>query len=165
MNFERLKLERKKRGYTQQNVADFLEVQRATYAGWETGKDIMPLRQLFKVANNYQISLDYLTGLSNTNSKVKSKTTKIEKRLAALKNGKLDVIVATTILERGITVDNVQVIVLQGNNRVFNQSTLIQICGRVGRNINHPNGSISIFTPYKTKAIKKCISTIKQDNA
>ncbi|WP_300627389.1 helicase-related protein [uncultured Thomasclavelia sp.] len=94
-----------------------------------------------------------------------SKTTKIEKRLAALKNGKLDVIVATTILERGITVDNVQVIVLQGNNRVFNQSTLIQICGRVGRNINHPNGSISIFTPYKTKAIKKCISTIKQDNA
>lgn len=78
MNFERLKLERKKRGYTQQNVADFLEVQRATYAGWETGKDIMPLRQLFKVANNYQISLDYLTGLSNTNSKVKSKTTKID---------------------------------------------------------------------------------------
>ena len=94
-----------------------------------------------------------------------SKTTKIEKRLAALKNRKLDVIVATTILERGITVDNVQVIVLQGNNRIFNQSTLIQICGRVGRNINHPNGSISIFTPYKTKAIKKCISTIKQDNA
>ena len=38
----------------------------------------MPLRQLFKVANNYQISLDYLTGLSNTNSKVKSKTTKID---------------------------------------------------------------------------------------
>ena len=62
MNFKRLKEIRTYEGLTQQNVADMLNVKRATYAGWETGKDIMPLRQLNKVANNYQISLDYLTG-------------------------------------------------------------------------------------------------------
>ena len=49
MNFERLKERRSYEGYTQQNVADILHVQRATYAGWETGKDIMPLRQLYKI--------------------------------------------------------------------------------------------------------------------
>ena len=42
MIFERLKERRKYEGYTQQEVANILNVQRATYAGWETGKDIMP---------------------------------------------------------------------------------------------------------------------------
>lgn len=73
MNFKRLKEIRTYEGLTQQNVADMLNVKRATYAGWETGKDIMPLRQLNKVANNYQISLDYLTGLSDNEEKIKSK--------------------------------------------------------------------------------------------
>lgn len=78
MNFERLKERRSYEGYTQQNVADILQVQRATYAGWETGKDIMPLRQLYKIANNYQISLDYLTGLSDNDTKMKSKSKTID---------------------------------------------------------------------------------------
>ncbi len=78
MNFERLKERRSYEGYTQQNVADILQVQRATYAGWETGKDIMPLRQLYKIANSYQISLDYLTGLSDNDTKMKSKSKTID---------------------------------------------------------------------------------------
>ena len=73
MNFERLKKLRNLEGITQQNIADVLHVQRATYAGWETGKDIMPLRQLNKIANNYKVSLDYVTGLSNDDKKMKSK--------------------------------------------------------------------------------------------
>ncbi len=73
MNFERLRQLRNLEGITQQNIADVLHVQRATYAGWETGKDIMPLRQLNKIANNYKVSLDYVTGLSNDNRKMKSK--------------------------------------------------------------------------------------------
>ena len=78
MNFERLKERRSYEGYTQQNVADILHVKRATYAGWETGKDIMPLRQLYKIANSYQLSLDYLTGLSDDDSKMKSKSKTID---------------------------------------------------------------------------------------
>jgi len=73
MIFERLKELRNGAGITQQNIADVLEVKRATYAGWETGKDIMPLRQLNKIANNYKVSLDYVTGLNNDNKKMKSK--------------------------------------------------------------------------------------------
>ena len=73
MNFERLRKLRNMEGITQQNIADILHVQRATYAGWETGKDIMPLRQLHKIANNYKVSLDYVTGLSNDNQEMNSK--------------------------------------------------------------------------------------------
>jgi len=73
MNFKRLRELRNQEGVTQQAIADVLHVQRATYAGWETGKDIMPLRQLNKIANNYKISLDYLTELTNDNKKMKSK--------------------------------------------------------------------------------------------
>ncbi|WP_294580399.1 DEAD/DEAH box helicase [uncultured Thomasclavelia sp.] len=94
-----------------------------------------------------------------------SKTKNIAYYLEQLKNKQLDVVVATTILERGITIDNVQVIILQGNNRIYNRDTLIQICGRVGRNIHHPSGNIDIFAPYKTRAIKQCIEVIKHDNA
>lgn len=96
---------------------------------------------------------------------VSSKTKNIEQIITALKSHQLDVLVTTTILERGITIDNVQVIILYGNNRIYSCETLIQICGRVGRKIDNPSGSITIFTPYKTKAIRQCIETIKQDNA
>ena len=86
-------------------------------------------------------------------------------KILGIKSNKLDALITTTILERGITVENVQVIILYGNNSIYSCSTLIQICGRVGRNKNYPTGTISIFTPYKTKAIKQCIETIKKDNA
>ena len=51
MIFERLKELRNYEGYTQKDVASILNVQRATYAGWESGKDIMPLSQLLKIEN------------------------------------------------------------------------------------------------------------------
>lgn len=96
---------------------------------------------------------------------INSTTPNIHLAIDKLKKHQLDILVTTTILERGITIDNVQVIILYGNDRIYTTETLIQICGRVGRNINHPTGKILIFTPYKTKAIKQCIKTIKQDNA
>jgi len=45
----------------------------------------------------------------------------------------LNILISSTILERGVTFKNVDVIVLQSEKEVFNQSSLIQIAGRVGR--------------------------------
>lgn len=104
-----------------------------------------------------------LVGIKN--QAVSSKTKDIHTLLKQLKTGQLDALITTTILERGITIPNIQVIILYGNNRIYRSSTLIQICGRVGRKYNYPSGTISIFTPYKTKAIKQCIKTLKEDNA
>lgn len=65
MKFERLKEIREERELTQQQVAKVLNVDRSTYAGYETGKDTIPLRRLNKLSDYYKISIDYLTGLSN----------------------------------------------------------------------------------------------------
>lgn len=64
MKFERLKQIRKERKLKQKDIATILNVDRSTYSGWETGKDTIPLRKLFKLSNFYNLSIDYLTGLS-----------------------------------------------------------------------------------------------------
>lgn len=68
MKFDRLKEIREERNLTQREVADALEVDRSTYAGWETGKDTIPLRRLNKLSDYYKISVDYMTGLSDVTS-------------------------------------------------------------------------------------------------
>ena len=77
MAFTRLKERRIYEGYTQKEIAELLNVKRATYAGWETGKDIIPLKRLFALSNKYNISLDYLTNLTNDDNKFISKNNKI----------------------------------------------------------------------------------------
>ena len=68
MKFDRLKEIREERNLTQKDIAKTLEVDRSTYAGWETGKDTIPLRRLNKLSDYYKISVDYMTGLSNVTS-------------------------------------------------------------------------------------------------
>lgn len=50
---------------TQKNVGAILGVRQQTYAEWEKGKKIIPLKHLIALAKYYKVSLDYLTGLSN----------------------------------------------------------------------------------------------------
>ncbi len=65
MKFDRLKEIREEKNLTQNDVAKTLEVDRSTYAGWETGKDTIPLRRLNKLSDYYKVSVDYMTGLTN----------------------------------------------------------------------------------------------------
>lgn len=81
-----------------------------------------------------------------------------------LKDGKIQVIVSTTLLERGMTIEDVQVIVYQGEHTLFDERTLIQIAGRVGRKPNFPTGKVYILTSERTKGITQCIKTIQRLN-
>lgn len=67
---DKLKEIREYEGLTQQEVAEKLQVKRSTYAGWENGKDIIPLERLNELANLYHTSLDYLIGNSPTKEQV-----------------------------------------------------------------------------------------------
>lgn len=64
MMFEKLKELREYEAKTQKETAESLHVKRATYAGWESGKDIIPLIKLNELANIYNVTLDYLVGLT-----------------------------------------------------------------------------------------------------
>ena len=55
------------------------------------------------------------------------------------KNGKYKYLVTTAVLERGVTVKDLQVIVFKANHNVYNQYSLIQIAGRAGRKKEAPN--------------------------
>lgn len=84
--------------------------------------------------------------------------------ISQLKSGEIDCIISTTLLERGVTIEDVQVIVFKGEHVIFDERTLIQIAGRVGRKPAHPTGKIYILASEKTKSISRCVSTIKKLN-
>ena len=94
-----------------------------------------------------------------------SKEKNIHQSLEMIKSHEIDVIVCTTVLERGMTVENVQVIILHGEHPLFDKETLIQIAGRTGRKVPYTNGDIIIYTNRQTKAIKECIKDLQQSNA
>ena len=50
---------------TQKDVAEVLGLKRRTYTSWETGTITIPLKHLNSLSNYYNVSMDYLLGLSN----------------------------------------------------------------------------------------------------
>ncbi len=63
-----LKNERKKRGLTQQNIADHLKMERGSYAKYETGANIPTTENIIKLAELYNVSTDYLLGRYSHNN-------------------------------------------------------------------------------------------------
>ena len=49
---------RKTAGYTQQEIADLIGVERSTYAGYETGKATIPMRKIQLLAIIYNLDLN-----------------------------------------------------------------------------------------------------------
>ena len=49
---------------TQKQLADILGTSQTMYARYERGANEMPIRHLIKLAQYYNVSLDYLCGLS-----------------------------------------------------------------------------------------------------
>lgn len=61
-----LRIERIKRGWTQEDVAKMLNMARASYAQYETGKNMPTTENIIKLAEIYRLSTDYLLGVDFT---------------------------------------------------------------------------------------------------
>lgn len=59
---ERLRAIRTEHNFTQQNMADALGIDRTTYTVYETGTAYPPIDRLCKIAQIYNVSLDFLVG-------------------------------------------------------------------------------------------------------
>lgn len=57
-----LKTERKKHSMTQQEIANYLQMARGSYAKYETGANTPSTESLSKLADLYKCSVDYLIG-------------------------------------------------------------------------------------------------------
>jgi competence protein ComFA len=78
------------------------------------------------------------------------------------KKGKYGYLVTTSVLERGVTIKNLQVFVYGADEeRIYNQSTLIQISGRVGRKMDSPEGEVYFLASRLTSAMQGAVKEIE----
>lgn len=96
---------------------------------------------------------------------VDSKDPKREAKIAEFKAGKLDYLVCTSVLERGVTVPDLQVMVLDSDHPVFDASALVQIAGRAGRKKGHEDGTVLFYGWRKEPHVEEAIETIERLNA
>ncbi|MBQ8892379.1 MAG: helix-turn-helix transcriptional regulator [Bacilli bacterium] len=69
MNLERLQHLRVDNDLKQSDLADFFNIKQVNISNWENNKEIIPLDKLNGYANYFDVSLDYLTKLSNKKNK------------------------------------------------------------------------------------------------
>lgn len=90
-----------------------------------------------------------------------------KERVQLLRDKAVPGLLTTTILERGITIPNVQVAVVGAEQTIFNKGALIQIGGRVGRSVPHTEGDFVLFHAGITAAMddakREIISLNKQE--
>ena len=65
MNFERLYFLREDKDLTQEQLGKALNVSRVAISQWESNKEIIPLTKLNMSSNYFNVSLDYIVGLSD----------------------------------------------------------------------------------------------------
>ena len=96
---------------------------------------------------------------------ITSKTQNKEKILERFSSGKIQFLICTTILERGITFEGIDVAVMECEHQVFTSSSLIQIMGRVARGVKDPSGEGVFISSQRSLKIEECIDYIHSNNA
>ncbi|MDB5052766.1 MAG: helicase [Bacilli bacterium] len=94
-----------------------------------------------------------------------SKDTERNEKVVHFRQTKIDILVTTTILERGITVAKTDVFVLDADAALFDEASLVQMAGRAGRSQDDPFGNVYYTAFQKTNAQVAAIRHIKRMNA
>ncbi len=95
---------------------------------------------------------------------ISSKTENKEEILAGFLKKEFQFLFCTTILERGITFPGIDVIVFMAQHQVYTGSVLVQIMGRVGRDVKDSEGKGVFLCLKKTTAIEESCQLIDSAN-
>ena len=88
-----------------------------------------------------------------------------ERKLSAFRKGEFPILVTTTICERGLTLQKVNVLVLfADSDRIFNASALVQMAGRSGRTKEYPLGKVWFAGSRCSREMKLAVERIKKIN-
>ncbi|GAB3056887.1 ATP-dependent helicase ComFA [Virgibacillus ainsalahensis] len=87
-----------------------------------------------------------------------------EEKVQQYRERELDILLTTTILERGVTFPSVDVAILDAGHDVFDEAALVQIAGRAGRSPDDPTGEVVFFHDGKTEAMVQAVQSIKAMN-
>lgn len=88
---------------------------------------------------------------------VSSKTNNRDEIINAFRQGEYELLIATTILERGITIENVNICIFMANHGVFDEASLVQMSGRVGRSFKYPVGDCLMLCTQKSDDVNSCV--------
>ncbi|UQS81699.1 DEAD/DEAH box helicase family protein [Bombilactobacillus folatiphilus] len=95
---------------------------------------------------------------------VHAKDPKRQEKVQAFRKQKWSALVTTTVLERGVTFFDVDVLVWQADSKRFTMQSLIQIAGRAGRSIEHSDNQVWFFGETYNQNIVAAIQQIKRLN-
>lgn len=89
-----------------------------------------------------------------------------QEKISALRSKRLQALVTTTLLERGITIPGVNVIIWRADREwIFERAALIQISGRVGRTAAYPRGRVLWLAARQTEAMRQALASIRYLNS
>jgi len=84
---------------------------------------------------------------------------------AAIAGGKCDVLVSTSVMERGVTIDGARVIVCNADDDVvFDYRALVQMAGRSGRTAAHPTGDVWFVCANENWNVRTAVGIIREMN-
>jgi len=87
-----------------------------------------------------------------------------EEKVRQFREQTIQVLLTTTIMERGVTFPSVDVVVLDAGHSVFDEAALVQIAGRAGRSPVDPIGDVLFLHDGKTAAMTAAIKSIQMMN-
>ncbi|WP_052807323.1 DEAD/DEAH box helicase family protein [Risungbinella massiliensis] len=91
--------------------------------------------------------------LESVHSRDRNRVEKVED----FRQGKTQILLTTTILERGVTVPGISVLVLGSDHRLYDQQALLQISGRVGRSKTDLRGIVWFVGEERTEAQERAV--------
>ena len=111
-----------------------------------------------------ETTYDYLKYVLPNGDFVHSKREGRSEIIDAFRKKRISYLVTTAVLERGVTIKDVQVIVFNADHPLYDSHVLIQISGRVGRKRDAPEGEVIFICEEKTNHIKTAINEIEAAN-
>ena len=110
---KRLKELRLNSGLTQKDLAKAIEVGRTTISEYESGKIVPKQEGLLKLANHFNVSVDYLTGVSNERATRKQNASDIDALLNTIHHILLDEYDTPVTYEGGILTETQKLLIDQ----------------------------------------------------
>ncbi|SER40941.1 competence protein ComFA [Gracilibacillus ureilyticus] len=107
---------------------------------------------------------EMLTGFPLKFTTVFSEDPERKAKVNAFRDKEFDLLITTTILERGVTFPSIDVVILDAGHEVFDEAAIVQIAGRAGRSPEDPTGKVLLLHQGKTNAIVDAITQIKGMN-
>ncbi|MRX72180.1 DEAD/DEAH box helicase [Bacillus lacus] len=131
-----------KQGKLPNNLLSFLETQQTAQK---------PLFLFVPTVKTLSAIVPVLKKLFPAVEGVHSQDPQRKEKVESFREGKVTILVTTTILERGVTVPFADVAVLGAEDDIFTESALVQISGRVGRHPDCPDGKVYFYHYGKTE--------------